>query len=76
MLSLSIFSKLDKLVLQGAMFMLYLYCLTKTSAKSFHLRILVLSSLMYQLNIASLKLYWEKCISNFLSCTTSIILLQ
>jgi hypothetical protein len=76
MLSLFLFSKLDKLVLQGAMFMLYLYCLTKAFAKSFHLRILVFSSLMYQLNIASLKLSWEKCISNFLSCTTSIIFLQ
>jgi hypothetical protein len=70
MLSLFLFSKLDKLVLQGAMFMLYLYCLTKAFAKSFHLRILVFSSLMYQLNIIFLQydLKWimRHCVSVYL----------
>ena len=34
-------------VLLGAMSMLYLYCLTKASIRSFHLCIFVLSNLMY-----------------------------
>lgn len=53
---LSFCSRLDKLVLSGAMFMLHLYCLIKASTKSFHLRIFMLSNLIYQLNVAPLKL--------------------
>ena len=75
-LSLSPFSRLDKLVLLGAMPILYLYCLTKASTRSFHFWILMLSSLMYQLNVALLKLSQKKYISSFSSCTTSAILLQ
>lgn len=56
MLSLSFFSRLNKLVLSGGIFILYLYYLINASTKSFHLWILVLSSFMYKLNVALLKL--------------------
>jgi hypothetical protein len=56
MLSLFLFSRLDNLVLLGAMSMLYLYYLTNAFTKSFHLRVFVFSNLIYQLNAAPLKL--------------------
>ena len=44
MLFLLPFSRLDKLIISRAMFILYLYFLMRASIKSFHLQILVLFS--------------------------------
>jgi len=43
--------------------------------KSFHLLILVLFNYIYQLRATSLRLYWNKWINNFSTCTTLTILL-